>query len=314
MLLVCPNCASRYEIDDDRIGPAGRSVRCASCRTVFYAAPDVPVEAPQYENAVSDADDFAAFAAADAPAVGDFTEAPREDAFVSAQDAVDAAMAFDDTADDGAETPGDEPSSSPQDVSVYDRDDTNLRSSAPVIAAHTTRPSRKKIRKAHYNGLKVAAGWVWRLIPAPVVVALVVTFGLGTVVIAREQIVRAVPQAASLYALAGMPVNLRGLEFFNVSSTIEEDGAARMLIVSGDVANATKGLVEVSRVAFTIRSAAGDMLYTWTIPAPRPALAPGESVSFSARLASPPADGRHVLVTFANDAAGTMGPAGGKAP
>ncbi len=36
MLIVCPSCASGYSIDDEKIGPTGRNVRCASCRTDFF--------------------------------------------------------------------------------------------------------------------------------------------------------------------------------------------------------------------------------------------------------------------------------------
>lgn len=42
MLIVCPACASEYRIDAERVGTAGRSVRCAACReTWFISAEDV---------------------------------------------------------------------------------------------------------------------------------------------------------------------------------------------------------------------------------------------------------------------------------
>src|SRR5919107_1685899 len=40
MLIVCPSCASEYAIDPEKLGPAGRQVRCALCRDTWFAAPD----------------------------------------------------------------------------------------------------------------------------------------------------------------------------------------------------------------------------------------------------------------------------------
>ncbi|HEX8417295.1 MAG TPA: zinc-ribbon domain-containing protein [Methylobacterium sp.] len=40
MLIVCPACASEYNIDTDRVGAEGRSVRCAACRETWFITPD----------------------------------------------------------------------------------------------------------------------------------------------------------------------------------------------------------------------------------------------------------------------------------
>jgi predicted Zn finger-like uncharacterized protein len=39
MIIECPRCASRYQVADGLIGPAGKSVRCAKCSNVWLARP-----------------------------------------------------------------------------------------------------------------------------------------------------------------------------------------------------------------------------------------------------------------------------------
>src|SRR5271169_6294669 len=37
MLIVCPNCATSYDVDVASLRPNGRKVRCVRCRTVWQA-------------------------------------------------------------------------------------------------------------------------------------------------------------------------------------------------------------------------------------------------------------------------------------
>ena len=49
MLIVCPACASEYQIDLDRVGAEGRSVRCAACRETWFISPDEVAAAMEAE-------------------------------------------------------------------------------------------------------------------------------------------------------------------------------------------------------------------------------------------------------------------------
>ncbi|WP_336810555.1 DUF3426 domain-containing protein [Bosea sp. MMO-172] len=46
MLIVCPSCASQYELDAAKLGPEGRKVRCASCKTSWHVEPAAFPEPP----------------------------------------------------------------------------------------------------------------------------------------------------------------------------------------------------------------------------------------------------------------------------
>ena len=46
MLIVCPSCASQYELDAAKLGPEGRKVRCAGCRTSWHVEPGAFPEPP----------------------------------------------------------------------------------------------------------------------------------------------------------------------------------------------------------------------------------------------------------------------------
>jgi hypothetical protein len=116
----------------------------------------------------------------------------------------------------------------------------------------------------------------------------------------RSNVVRWLPQTASLYAAIGLPVNLRGLVFANVTTERETHDGVEVLLVQGSIVNDFKRAAEVPRLRFSVRYQGGYEVYSWTALPNRNVLTPGESLSFSSRLASPPREGDRVEVRFFN--------------
>jgi hypothetical protein len=114
----------------------------------------------------------------------------------------------------------------------------------------------------------------------------------------RNDVVRILPQTASFYSMLGLSVNLRGLALDGVTTTTEQHEGVPILVVEGSVVNDTRKIVDVPRLKFVVRNSANEEVYSWTAVAPRATLSPGEAVAFRSRLASPPLDGRDVLVRF----------------
>ena len=129
--------------------------------------------------------------------------------------------------------------------------------------------------------------------------AILALIGLIAVVLGwRTHIVRWLPQTASFYEMVGLPVNLRGLDFQAIKSVREIHEGIPVLVVEGQIAATSGRTVEVPRLRFAVRDESGKEVYTWTAMPSRTSLAPGETLAFRSRLASPPAEGRDVSVRF----------------
>jgi hypothetical protein len=128
---------------------------------------------------------------------------------------------------------------------------------------------------------------------------LAVILGSMSLVGLKEEIVRAFPASGTLYAAAGLPVNLQGLEFRGFKSRISADGSQRLLKVQGEIANLRPGLSHVPAIELVVQGEDGRALYRWTAAASKPKLGAKETIAFEARLVSPPAGGRDVKVRFA---------------
>jgi predicted Zn finger-like uncharacterized protein len=291
MLIICPSCTTAYRIDLSALGTAGRSVRCARCRHVWFASlADLTATALTVVPGRNGADledksepppaPMPASADMDGRDVGTFSPAPEE-----RTESVDPV------------TVADAPSLVPA-VAQDQSPSADRAASGPDIETLAARRARRP------NG---AAKRRLRL-PRPGLPTIIVVLALVVAALInwRTSVAQILPQTASLFAAVGLPVNTRGLSFDNVKTSVESHEGVMVLMVEGTITNLTRQPQEVPRLRFAVSNDAGYEVYAWTALPTQPVLAPGEMAPFRTRLASPPGDARQVVVRFFNrhDAAG----------
>jgi predicted Zn finger-like uncharacterized protein len=288
MLIVCPNCATSYDVDVASLRPNGRKVRCVRCKTIWQAE-------------LSHADKLMAAAEALAP-VRRTVEAMAEAAGDSAEPGAAAHLQsqaeawFDGPEEDpslgadpeAVESPSIAPADPDEDETDGEEDDA---AAAPQVSDIETLAAQRYPERRRFDWLR------WPLSGMQsVILALIL---LDAIIIGwRSDFVRLMPQTASFYARLGMPVNLRGLAFDNLGTSIEQHEGVPILVIEGDIVNETHKIVDVPRLRFAVRNAGRQEIYSWTAVLPRALLPPGDAAPFRTRLASPPPDAHDVLVRF----------------
>jgi hypothetical protein len=144
-----------------------------------------------------------------------------------------------------------------------------------------------------------AARWRWLLTAWPTIVLALITINVALIG-ARAQVVGWAPQTASLYAAIGLPLNWRALRFANVTTQKELENGVQVLVVDGTIVSAATRATPVPRLRFGLRNKAGNEIYSWTALPTGKVLGAGETLAFRSRLATPPPEGRDVVVRFFN--------------
>jgi predicted Zn finger-like uncharacterized protein len=311
MLIVCPNCATSYMIDPATLGAAGRAVRCARCKATWFVngkdsaapvsadadriaaeaetasvavprpTPTEPVDNPPVKEQASS---FDVEGEPTAP-VGENSErlATPEPEVQSFDGTGGLAEVSENIEDAALPVPiADAPSLVPAVLSPAESDASELETEeAESFAARRERLHARRTRS--YRSSRWTA-----------VILLLFAFNVA-VVGARNEVVRYLPQTASLFAAIGLPVNLRHLRFENVRIVKNGNG---MLTVEGSIVSTASEPIDVPRLRFAARNAAGQEVYTWTAAPARSSLEPGGKLDFRSQLASPPPDAANVMVRF----------------
>jgi predicted Zn finger-like uncharacterized protein len=307
MLIACPSCATSYNVDAANLHPDGRQVRCVRCRTVWHAKPQ-PAGAPGAAADMSGGQSARmAAATAEAGSAPNLVQGLGATDQIEWQDNPDGSAAGDGSGPDRAATQPDIASAPPPSVSEVaapplvpeepDAAGTPVQiegSRADGAAALPEDIETYAARRAREERLKMLR-WPLSLVQSIALLLLIID---AVLIGWRDDMVRLLPQTASFYGALGLAVNTRGLSFTDVGTTAEKHEGVPILVVEGSIVNDTRKFIDVPRLKFEVRNGADEDVYSWTAVPPRPTLAPHESVAFRSRLASPPPEGRTVLVRF----------------
>lgn len=258
--ITCPTCEAAYRVPAESLGD-GRKVRCRRCLGEWFATAGTTAAIEAEPDAEPEIEAEAFVGARPQPILG-LDEASGIDVF------------------DAPEP------SAPRAVDVVSRPARAPRLRGRfggLIGSRTAKPRRPKVaQRPRPSAIVVAAG----------------VAALGVLIGGRVEIVRAAPALASLYDAVGLPVNVRGLEIRDVRSAEEVADGAPLLVVTGLVENVSKAPLDVPRLRLAVTAQGEREIYAWTTVAARPKLEPGETATFRARLASPPAEGQAITVRF----------------
>ncbi len=322
MLIVCPSCATSYDVNSATLPAQGRQVRCVRCRTVWLAEPSradkvlaaAAAIAPDYDDAgeagdaltqeavsrpSSEPETPTAAARFDQTADGSYQDAqtavspsaPDDGELTATAAAEEGQFAWPNEADE-VEAPPTVPVDFDEAVPPVDVDADRSAERRSEPAEDIEAVAARRLRR---SAQRPTSRWPLSALQTGILMLILVD---AILVGWRGDIVRALPQTASFYATIGLPVNLRGLAFEDVVTTTEHHEGVPILVVEGNIVNDIHKIVDVPRLKFVVRNAARQEIYSWTAVPSRPLLPPGEAMGFRTRLASPPPDARDIILRF----------------
>ena len=331
VVIECPHCGTRYQLDYETLGAKGRRVACAHCGNSWKAQADQPEEAmvavPEPPPSLVSAD----------RGLGDLAEELLDEKFLNeerrhrerreatakahadelaakarARAEADAEAAARAAAKAGRQGPTfiDIP---PGEALPLDAEDmapgADAGAEAGRAAPPRAKPSKSEVEAARQRQREFSArqrsladslpiARLRRVARLAALAALVIVIGGG--IAFRAAAVQQFPQLADAYAAIGLPVNVVGLEFRDVRTLKSLQNGAEMLQVDGDIASVASREVVLPQVVVTLLGKDGGSLYEWSVTPKATELEPGETLAFQTQLSAPPKGATSVRLSFAN--------------
>jgi predicted Zn finger-like uncharacterized protein len=158
-----------------------------------------------------------------------------------------------------------------------------------VDAARGAQEEFKQLRKARFRRL---TSW------ASLGIFLISPF-IGAALM-PETVVAAAPITINAYEKLGYSVNIYGLDIRHIEQEHKFINGARILMIKGEISNATRDIRKIPWLRFGLHGDDGKELYTWTLDTASRPLRPGETTSFTTRIAAAPELSKNLEIRFAH--------------
>ena len=154
------------------------------------------------------------------------------------------------------------------------------------------RSAQEDFAIAKRNRLKRVSGWAS--------LGLIILSPFAAAILMPETIVMAAPATIQAYDRLGLSVNIYGLDVRRVEQQNTIVDGQHVLMVKGEISNSTDSIRKMPWLRFALKAKDGKELYSWTLDTGSRPLRPGETTSFTTRVAQPPELSENLQIRFAH--------------
>jgi predicted Zn finger-like uncharacterized protein len=299
MILTCPSCGTQYVVKDGAIPPAGRQVRCASCKHSWHQGPEESAEAEPALQAVDEAPVVEERAAEAPPPADEEEESLAEATLIEPRSGPEAEQrAFEEATleNEGAaaEEAPEESTDAPSATYAHSQFDMSRRESAPAESDWRV-PPRPEAQVDEFTPYAATDEIEPARRRSPLLAVLIVV--LVVVAITAAIWFLAPPELKARLGLAELGTSPLALVTTHMDRQRLESGN-ELLTVTGRVINPTAKEQAVPPLQAQLKTKGGKIVYSWTIAPPASSLAPGASAPFNSAEVNVPPGGEELTITL----------------